>query len=232
MRHLLMILTLCMPLTLAAEDMEYKMDIGGGVGLSHYWGDANTGTSFMGAVTCRRIFNPHLALKMSLAVGGVKGDTQGWYIPTDAYTAGTEGGQKLMEYSFSRTVMDFGAQFEVNFLGYGIGAGYKKLSRITPYALIGFGVTIGMGGGAPAKGGINFPIGLGVKYKVKPRLNIGAEWAMHFTTTDGLDITREQRQLNDPYGIESGFMKNKDNYSFLMFFITYDICPKLRKCNN
>ena len=128
--------------------------------------------------------------------------------------------------------MDIGAQFEINFLAYGMGAGYKKLSRITPYALVGFGLTIGMGGGAPAKGGINFPVGLGVKYKVKPRLNLGLEWAMHFSTTDGLDITREQRQLSDPYGIESGFMKNKDSYSFLMFFVTYDIFPKYRKCNN
>ena len=231
-KHLLMILSLLMPLTLAAEELEYKMDIGGGLGLSHYWGDASTGTSVMGGATCRRIFNPHMALKMSLEVGGVKGSTEGWYFPENAYEAGAAGGAQLKDYSFSRAVLDIGAQFEINFLAYGMGASYKKLSRFTPYALAGFGITVGMGGGAPAKGGINFPIGMGVKYKIKPRLNIGVEWTYRFCSTDGLDLTREQRQLDDPYAIKSGFLKNKDSYSFLLFFVTYDICPKLRKCNN
>ena len=232
MKRILTIISFSLPLLLQAEELEYKMDIGGGVGLSHYWGDANTGTSAMGAVTCRYIFNPHMAVRMGIEAGGVTGNTEGIYIPADAGTSGREGGARLQDFSFSRAVMDIGAQFEINFLAYGMGAGYKKLSRITPYALIGFGLTVGMGGGAPAKGGINFPVGLGVKYKVKPRLNLGLEWAMHFSTTDGLDITREQRQLSDPYGVNSGFLKNKDSYSFLMFFITYDICPKYRKCNN
>lgn len=216
----------------SAEDLEYKMDIGGGIGLSHYWGDANTKTSFMGAATCRYVFNPRMALKMNLAMGGVKGDTKGEYIPENAWSTEPEGGNRLPEFAFSRTVMDIGVQFELNFLGYGIGPEYKGMKRITPYAIIGAGITIGMGGGADAAAGLNFPIGAGVKYKVMPRVNIGAEWTMRFSTTDKLDITRSQRKLVDPYGMKSGFMKNKDSYSFLMFFITYDICPKLRKCNN
>ena len=108
MKRLLTILTLCLPLVLSAEDLEYKMDIGGGLGLSHYWGDASTGTSVMGAVTSRRNFNPHMSLKMSIAVGGVKGNTEGWYFPENAYEAGDAGGARLKEYSFSRTVLDFG----------------------------------------------------------------------------------------------------------------------------
>lgn len=233
MRRLITIMCLLFSIqNLSAEDLEYKMDIGGGLGLSHYFGDANTGTSFMGAFTCRRNFNPRMALKMNLAIGGVKGDTKGMYIPTDPYSQTPEGGVPMKEFSFARTVMDAGAQFELNFWGYGIGPAYKNLSRITPYAIVGIGMTLGMGGGASACAGLNFPVGLGVKYKLKQRLNVGVEWTMRFSTTDKLDVTGSNERLVDPYGIKSGFMKNKDSYSFLMFFVTYDICPKLRKCNN
>jgi hypothetical protein len=38
--------------------------------------------------------------------------------------------------------------------------------------------------------------------------------------------------IEDPYRIKSGFMKNKDSYSWTMFYISYDLCPKYRKCNN
>ena len=49
---------------------------------------------------------------------------------------------------------------------------------------------------------------------------------------DKLDATAEGTQLKDPYGIKSAMFKNKDCYSFAMFFITYDMFPKYRKCNN
>jgi hypothetical protein len=79
---------------------------------------------------------------------------------------------------------------------------------------------------------MNIPVGIGVKYKLKPRVNLGFEWTVRFSTTDKLDATPTGTQLKDPYGIKSGMFKNKDCYSFAMFFITYDMFPKYRKCNN
>ena len=148
-----------------------------------------------------------------------------------AYSMTPEGGVPT-KVDFSRNVLDLGVQFELNFWGFGTGVGYKGYSRITPYILVGAGLTIGMGGGAGTCAGMNIPVGLGVKYKLKPRVNIGFEWTMRFSTTDKLDATPEGTQLKDPYGIKSGFLKNKDTYSFAMFFITYDMFPKRRKCNN
>ena len=89
-----------------------------------------------------------------------------------------------------------------------------------------------MGGGAGACGGLNIPVGIGVKYKLKPRVNLGFEWTMRFSSTDKLDATPDGTQLKDPYGVKSSMFKNKDSYSFAMFFITYDMFPKYRKCNN
>lgn len=218
-----------------AEELEYKMDMGAGLGGCFYLGDANStpfaGLSMMGGLMARRIFNPRMAVKANIAMGHVHGSTSGLFIPTDANSKTPEGGQPT-QVSFSRNVMDIGAQFELNFWGYGTGVGYKGNSPITPYILAGIGVTIGMGGKTSTCGGMNIPVGVGVKYKVRPRMNIGFEWSVRFTTTDRLDATHEGTQLNDPYGVKSAMFKNKDCYSFAQFFLTYDMFPKYRKCNN
>ena len=80
---------------------------------------------------------------------------------------------------------------------------------------------------------LNIPMGIGVKYKLAHRLNVGAEWTIRFTTSDRLDVTNTaELQLDDPYGIESKGIKNKDSYSMLMLYISYNMFPKYRKCNN
>ena len=212
----------------AEEEVEYKMDMGAALGGCFYMGDANgvpfANLSPMGAFTARRIFNARMAVKANLAFGHIHGTTDG-FLPADAYSETPEGGNPT-QVKFSRNIMDLGIQFELNFWGFGTGVGYKGNSRITPYILAGVGITVGMGGGAKACGGMNIPVGMGVKYKLKPRVNLGFEWTMRFSTTDKLDT------IVDPYGIKSGFFKNKDSYSFAMFYITYDVFPKYRKCNN
>ena len=217
-----------------AQDVEYQMELGGGAGTCFYLGDANS-TPFahlsgMGGAIVRRIFNPRMCVKGNLAYGQVRGNSQGTFIPADATSQTPEGGLPVT-VAFSRNLMDLGAQFEMNFWGYGRGGGYKENSPITPYALAGVGATLVMGG-AGTRAALNLPIGVGVKYKLKSRLNLGMEWTMRFTTTDELDVTKQQGQLFHPYGIKSVGLKNKDCYSFLMFYVTYDLCPKYRKCNN
>ena len=71
------------------------------------------------------------------------------------------------------------------------------------------------------------PIGIGVKYKLADRLNLTAEWVMHFTGTDKLD------GLHDPYGIRSqGLFKNTDGYSTLQLSLTYEFWERCRTCHN
>lgn len=228
---------LALTATAQDDDLEYKADFGAGLGTCFYMGDANSvpfaHMSIMTGLTARRILNQRMAVKANLAYGNVRGNSDGCFIPTDANSQTPEGGIPT-SVSFSRSVLDLGAQFEMNFWGFGMGKSYKGDKRCTPYILAGLGMTLAVGGGASASPALNIPVGLGVKYKVKPRMNIGAEWTFRFTTTDKLDVSGKMSQLNMPYGINSpGFsFKNKDCYSFLMFFITYDMCPKLRKCNN
>jgi hypothetical protein len=212
--------------SLAQDLLEYRWDIGGGLGLCYYLGDVNrtpfSGGNVMAAFTARRNFNPRMALKTNLAFGRYSGTTKGYYLPESPGSP-----QQAIDAQFKGNVIDLGAQFELNFWGYGLGPGYKKLSRITPYAIVGFGITTGITDDATSFG-INLPVGFGVKYKVKPRLNLIFEWTHRFTTIDKLDGLR----LSDPYYIESSGLKNKDTYSFFMFTLTYDISPKYRLCNN
>jgi len=219
---------------LHAEDLEYRMEIGGGLGLAYYLGDVNSvpfyHPSAMGGLLVRRRFNPRMTIKADLAFGHFGGNSEGHFIPTDASSETPEGGI-LTTVKFSRNVVDLGAQFEFNFWGYGSGAAYRGNSRITPYATAGVGFTLAPGG-AGTKFALNLPVGLGVKYKVKPRLNVGAEWTVRFTTTDALDTPKGYTQLDDPYAIKSSGFKNKDAYGFLMFFVTYDISAICKTCHN
>lgn len=217
------------------EELEYKMELGGSLGGSFYLGDANS-TPFKhlsgsGGIIARYILNPRMVIKGNLAMAHIRGNNEHVFIPDNANTPSAAGGQSASVH-FERNIFDLGAQFEFNFWGYGLGNGYKNNSRITPYMLMGAGLTF-----APKPADIvvafNIPLGIGVKYKLKNRINIGFEWSIRFTTSDALDTTNPQgTQLIHPYGIQAKGFKNKDCYSLSLFYITYDLFPKYRLCNN
>ncbi len=217
---------LCLVGGARAEGLEYRYELGAMLGMSGYYGDANYHVPFknanlMGGVLWRYNINPRMAIKADFAVAGISGNTANF---DNRFPGGG--------VEFSRTLYELGAQFEYNFLAYGDGAGYKKTRRVAPYIFAGVGVTYAP---KPAQHlfSANLPVGLGVKCKVMPRLNVGCEMSFRFTNSDKLDATDKTAPLlDDPYGVKSGWLKNKDSYSFLTIFVTYDLSPKYRKCNN
>ena len=75
---------------------------------------------------------------------------------------------------------------------------------------------------------MNIPIGVGVKYKATPRINIGCEFTMRFSLSDQLDVTqREGLQLEDPYQIKGKGWKNKI-VTHLLFFSSLRPLPKMQ----
>lgn len=217
---------LCLALDVRADNLEYRYEVGVMAGGSSYYGDANYSSllknmNLMGGIVGRYNINPRMAVKGTLAVAGISGSTADF---DNRYPGG--------DVDFSRTLYDLGAQFECHFLAYGDGTGYKRSHRLSPYIFAGMGVTF-----APEPSDnvftLNLPVGLGVKYKIAPRVNLGCELSFRFTLSDDLDVTKEMAPvLNDPYGIKSSGFKNKDSYSFLSVSVTYDLSPKYRKCNN
>lgn len=217
---------LCFATVVRADGLEYRYEVGAMVGGSSYYGDANytspiNNINVMGGVVWRYNINPRMAVKTNLAVARISGTTEGL---DNRFPGG--------DVDFGRLLCDLGAQYELHFFAYGDGSGYKQSHRLAPYLLAGVGLTYAP---APAKHVFtaNIPVGVGLKWKVAPRLNLGCELTYRFSFSDNLDVTRETAPiLNDPYGIDSGFLKNKDCYSFLSIFVTYDLSPKYRKCNN
>ncbi len=204
--------------SMTAQELEYKYELGAMAGGAFYLGDANysalyKNTGIAGGLIARYNLNPRMALKFDLACGKISGNALEL---ANKYPDIPE-----QEWKFDDTVVDLGCQYELCFWGYGTGRSYKGTKRLAPYIHLGLGFTYGNKALT-----MNIPMGFGVRYKLKDRVNIGIDWSMHFSMSDELD------RISDPYSIKSGFLKNKDSYSFTMFYITYDLCPKYRQCNN
>lgn len=222
-KGLVTLLMLCATLTASAQqDDEYLMEIGGGVGMVAYQGDFNgkitSGMQPAGAIVWRRLLNPYMGFRVTGMMGKLKGDATRveTYYPDETTRA----------YSFDLSLTDVSVTYEYNFWPYGTGRDYRGAKRLTPFVFGGIGATY-VSGGEKKVFTANVPIGLGIKYKLKERLNVGLEWSMHFSLSDELD------GMADPYGIKSsGAFKNTDCYSGLMLTLTYSFKSKCRTCNN
>ena len=192
----------------AQDDPQYRMEIGAGVGMVAYEGDLN-GNIFanqqpMGAIVGRYNFDPYKDLRLNLAFGKLKGSTD----KVETYYPDYQ----EAPYSFNNTLVDMSLVFEYNFWPYGTGRDYR-------------GATFVKGDGKNVFTA-NVPLGIGAKYKVTDRLNVGVDWTIHFSLNDELD------GVKDPYLIKSsGAFKNTDCYSMLQLSLTYSFSERCKTCN-
>ena len=224
MRKLLLMLMVLLPAARmsAQDDPQYRMEIGAGVGMVSYEGDFNGNVlknmQPMFSALWRYNFDPYKDLRLCATYGKLKGSSKDvdTYYPDYA----TE------EYSFNRNLLDVSLVFEYNFWPYGTGRDYPGSKRLTPYIYGGIGATSASGGGSKSVFTANVPIGLGVKYKLNERMNLGLDWGIHFSLSDELD------GVKDPYQVKSsGMFKNTDCYSMLQLTLTYSFKAKCRTCN-
>ena len=203
----------------AQEEPEYRLEIGAGGGTVAYVGDYNgnilKGMQPWGALIAKYRMNPRLSMGLTVGFGKLKGSSEKiktWYPQEEPY-------------AFDKSLIDASARIEYNFWAFGTGREYRGAKRLTPCIILGLGATHH---GKPEGGmTVNIPVGVGLKYKAGERLNLTAEWVMHFTLNDKLDGAK------DPYGIQSsGIFKNTDGYSILQLALTYDLWAKCKTCNN
>lgn len=220
-RILLTIVWICMFPVLHAQ--EYKYEIGGMAGGAYYMGDANKNAFFKGmnpalGAVFRYNVNFRWALKGNLMWGRVSGSTDGLenVFPNHA------------QATFNANVIELGGQGEFNFFPYSDKFAYAGAKRFSPYVLLGLGVSVAPGNGG-TMASLNIPLGVGVKYKLKNRINLGCEFSFRKLFADNLE---GDAVLDNPYQIESSFLKNKDWYSFLLLSVTWDFGPRNRPCNN
>ena len=207
-------------LSLHAQE-DYRFDIGGGVGMTGYLGDANTSNllqhpSWDVELLFRYLANPRWSFKTNFFVGGLAGNSADM---TNVFPS-------EQSYKFSTVFYELSELAEFNFFNYGMGETYRHLKRWTPYIAGGLGLTAWQVSGNT---GVAFtiPFGAGVKFKPSERWNLGFEFLMKKTFTDRLDGP----DLQDPTGIKSSFMKNTDWYSTINITISYEFSKRCATCN-
>lgn len=212
----------CVALTATAQDEpEYRLELGAGAGVVAYEGDFNgsitKGMQPMGGLVAKYKSNPRMAWAGELSYGQLKGNTHNpdtWYPLAEDRPA-----------KFSTQIVSFDVKYEYNFWAFGTGREYRGARPLTPFFALGLGLVVASGDGKAVA--LQMPFGLGVKYKLRPRLNLTAQWMMHFSGSDKLDGHR------DPYDIKSsGMFKNTDCYSALQVLVTYDLWAKCKTCHN
>ncbi len=216
-----MIATIVMAFVLvaSAQAQDYRFEVGPALGMSGYLGDLNRSNLFKhpgvaGGGVFRYIMNSRFAIKGSLLYAGISGNSDDC---ANKFPAGEH-------YEFSRSLFDLGGQVEFNFLHFGSGPRYKKYKRISPYMTLGLGMVLSTGGGNTGAS-FSIPMGVGVKYKLKERLNLGFEFTMRKEFGDKID------GLSDLYGVKHSFAKNTDWYAVAMFTVTYECSKRCTKCH-
>ena len=206
--------------TVKAQDEAYKFDVGGALGLGGYLGEANQSNiyahpSYSAQVFFRYLINTRWALKTNVLTTHISGNT------ADMENVYPE----FQPYEFSSQVYDLSARIEYNFFPYGIGEKYKKLHRLTPYLSLGIGANISVVDGHDYFAG-SIPMGVGLKFKLKPRINLGCEFTMAKCIGDHID----GKDLKDLYLIKSSFAKNTDWISTFGVSISFEFGERCTSC--
>ncbi len=207
----------------SGQSAPYKFDVGAGIGMSGYLGEANRSSllkhpGFEGEVSFRYLPNVRWAFRGVLSALSLSGST------ADMDDVLPSTGPEY--YDFKSTVYDLGGRVEFNFFNYGIGETYKRLCRWSPYVTVGIGVSLSSSGGTTSVAP-NLPMGVGLKFKLSPRVNLGAEFTMTKVFGDKVDGP----VLNDLNMIKTTFYKNTDWYSRLTIGISYEFGQRCETCH-
>lgn len=226
MKSILRIAILAFTLTIlgtfaSAQTAPYKFDFGAALGMSGYIGDANTSNPFKkpGITADLRgayIIDTRWQIRGLLSMMSLSGNTDNLknVLPFDE------------RYEFKSQVFDLSCRGEFNFFPYGIGESYKRLKRWTPFLAVGIGVSLASSNGNTAAG-LSIPMTFGFKFKLKPRINLFAEFSMTKVFNDHID----SKELADLNHIKTDFYKSTDWFSRIAFGITYEFGKRCETCH-
>lgn len=217
--HIIAILAILLQaLPARAQEESYRYDLGAGLGLGGYLGDLNETNpfgrpGFTGNATFSYRPDVRWTFRSVLGYSALSGRSADLGKPLPA---------EASDLSFKSSVVDLTERVEFNFFNFGIGETYKHLRRWSPYLTVGAGLVVASCDGS-THAAFALPMGAGVKYKLKERLNLALEFTMTKAFTDRLD-----GDISDLYQVKSSFIKNTDWYSRLSLSITYEFgyrCP-------
>lgn len=220
MKRLLIILTSLALFAVVVQAQEYRFEVGPTLGIAGYLGDVNKSNMWKhpglaGGALFRYVHNSRWAFKGNLTYGRLSGSTRDNDIKwPEGYGA-----------EFKSNIYDLSATAEFNFFHFGSGPTYKNYKRISPYMVLGLGAVLANTGKGNTSFCMTLPMGVGLKYKLSKRMNIGFEFTMRKDFGDKID------NVTDPYGIQHGFAKNTEWHSFALFSFSYEFSKRCTKCH-
>lgn len=223
---------------LAQEPVQQEGEFGIGIGASHYFGDLNTRPQFnrpkvAASIFFRKNFSNYIAARVNASFAQL-----GY---SDKYNTHNEF-QRRRNLSFNSNVWELALQGDFNFYRFLPG---DPAYRFTPYITFGVGIfnydpyaylgdekyslrelgTEGQGSSLYpdrkpySSMAFSVPFGVGVKYSLNERFNIGFEVVHRFTSTDYLD------DVSKTYVDPAAFPANPDgspSAAFLLQDRSYD----------
>ena len=252
------------------QALVHEGEIGFSVGTSQYFGDLNPNPRFntpniAASAFFRKMFGPYVALRVA--------GTYTFLAYSDRYNTSNEFMYRR-NLSFNTNVWELALQGDFNFFKYVPGS---ENHRFTPYVTFGAGIfgynpytyyqgqkvylrplgTEGQGSAAyPDRKtygsmAVCFPIGVGVKYSLNQKINVGFEVLYRFTTTDYLDdvsstyapnaqaqtlpdgaptlwyaLQDRSYETGTPIGIQGrqrGYSNQKDSYLTAQFTVSFNL---------
>ncbi|QJW92249.1 outer membrane beta-barrel protein [Spirosoma taeanense] len=206
-------------ISLAAQAQ--KLEVGGGVGGMLYKGDVSTHLNprfYKPAANMFLRYNAtrSFSLRGGLAIGGIRGEDR---FSRDPF-------QQARDFSFNSRISEATIDLEYNFLNY---IPQPKVKNWTPYVFGGIGLYSVRNAVIRARGFVNFPLGIGVKYEINRPWSVGLELGTRFTNSDYLDALGERT-----FGVTSakraqGNPALKDSYTYTAITFSYTfyrlVCP-------
>jgi hypothetical protein len=269
MRQLLAILILTLPVSLFAQNsIVQEGEFGVGIGAAHYFGDLNTRAHLnrpkpAAGIFFRKNFGNYIALRISGNFARL-----GY---SDVYNKQNEFMYRR-NLSFNTNVWELGLQGDFNFYRFLPG---DPDFRFTPYVTLGASVfnydpyaylndqkyflrplgTEGQGIDSTrtpySSMALAIPFGVGVKYSINERINLGFEIVYRFTNTDYLDdvsktyadpaifppnpdgspsaaflLSDRSYETGTPIGVKGrqrGNSQNKDHFVTAMFYVSFNL---------
>lgn len=174
------IFTTCIVLLMSCMSYAQRLDVDFGLllGSAQYNGDVNMTRAYthpsptIGFIF-RKNFSPFYSIRAGLTFGRLRCE--------DSYYDNSY--QQNRDFYFDDTrLMELSAMLELNFFEVTTN---KKDHNFSPYTVFGLGLMYYEN--TKWYEHINIPMGLGIKYKILPRLEIRGEWVFRKTFTDKLD---------------------------------------------
>lgn len=198
-----------------------KLEVGGGVGGLLYKGDVSPALNprfYRPAANLFFRYNASRSFSMRAGVG------IGSIRATDR--ASLDPFRQARGYSFRSSLSEATIDLQYNFLNY---RPTPKSKNWTPYVFGGVGLCSFSNPVVRARGIINFPLGVGVKYEINRPWSVGLEFGTRFTKNDYLDGLGERT-----YGITTnktaqGNPALRDSYTYTALTVSYTfykiVCP-------